>query len=94
MRESTCSCGSNDFRWATNACTHMICERCEKVYRALPVRDFNHQDDLFLRAVELGCTPLYTGASWECRCPGAVHAVSTTCAILTIPSLERAKANL
>jgi hypothetical protein len=53
-----------------------------------------HQDELFIRAVELGCTPVWTGAFWECRCSRSVHGVSTTYAVITTPSLERAKAEL
>lgn len=54
-----------------------------------PLERYTHQDDLFIGAVAAGCTPVYTGVSWECRCPRATHAISTTCAIITFPSLGR-----
>lgn len=50
---------------------------------------FTHQDELFVRAVELGCTPVRTSAGWECRCFMATHAISTTYAVITVNSLAR-----
>jgi hypothetical protein len=55
---------------------------------------FTHQDDIFTGAVALGCTPIWTGHLWECRCPRAVHAVSTAYTAITLPSLERARTEL
>lgn len=53
-----------------------------------------HQDSLFLRAVELGCTPEWTGNLWVCKCPMCAHGVSTTYTAITVASLERAAVEL
>lgn len=55
---------------------------------------FTHQDDLFLRAVELDCIPVWARCQWECRCPEAVHGVSIAYPAITTGSLERAKTEL
>ena len=53
-----------------------------------------HQDGLFMGGVALGCTPVWSGCLWECRCPGATHGVGTTYTALTTASLERARHTL
>lgn len=55
---------------------------------------FTHQDNIFLRAIALGCTPLWDGFAWQCRCPRIVHGVSTTYTVVTYRSLERASVEL
>lgn len=47
------------------------------------------QDEVFMRAVGLGCTPVHTGLSWECRCPNVAHGVGGVCSVLTVASLDR-----
>lgn len=59
-----------------------------------PTNPLTHQDQIFMGAVALGCTPVWTGHMWECRCPRAVHAVSTTYTAITLQSLGRAKDEL
>lgn len=39
---------------------------------AVAVR-FTHQDELFMRAVELGCLPKWTGYGWVCMCSHGAH---------------------
>ena len=59
-----------------------------------PRISLTHQDELFLRAVELGCTPVWMRCQWECRCPECIHGISTTYPAISAPSLARAEAEL
>ena len=52
-------------------------------------------DELYLRAVELGCFPIWrngiTGWAWHCNCLRNKHGIDQQCSIITPLSLERVK---
>jgi hypothetical protein len=50
---------------------------------------FTHQDTVFIRAVDLGCTPVYHEYSWRCHCSGATHGISTFNTEISLGSLNR-----
>lgn len=84
--------------WLTVQCT-----TCGKFFRIepqttslvmLPKPSFTHQDDLFLLAAELGCTPVLEAIGWLCKCKGAQHGACTSYPIINSASLERFKAGL
>ena len=50
---------------------------------------FTHQDGIFIRAIELGCTPVLSDQGWACQCPRAPHGMSTTYPVLSLSALAR-----
>jgi len=52
-----------------------------------------YQDEVFMRAFELGCTPVRVGFKWECRCPRSEHGTSRVDPEITKASLERFEVN-
>lgn len=76
MRE--CLCGESRYVWANEEHTKVRCANCDRLYVARQA-DYVYQemrDNLFIRSVELGCTPIWTGLRWECRCPNTEHGFS------------------
>jgi hypothetical protein len=55
---------------------------------------FTYQDGLFMRAIELGCTPVITALGWKCECRGAQHGACTSYPMLNTTSLERFRSEL
>lgn len=70
-----CACGASRYEWANEDRTQVRCTECQRLYVARePEFVFQEaRDNLFVRAVELGCTPVWTGFRWECRCPNTEH---------------------
>jgi hypothetical protein len=57
-------------------------------------RQMTRQDELFMRAVELACTPVWSGIQWECRCRQAIHGGASHTPAITQASLVRAAVEL
>jgi hypothetical protein len=88
-------CGCKDNRHGLDSQSSIITASSLSRVPAVPVPvSFTHHDELFMRAVGLGCTPYWSGYLWKCVCPGAVHGISSTYAALSTASLERAKAQI
>lgn len=66
-------------------------DRAEEQWR--PVFQGLLMDAVFLRAVELGCTPVWRNRAWACHCPKSVHG-SEIHGVITASTLERAEATL
>lgn len=85
-----CVCGSQRFAWTDDSHTRVRCCVCFREYTAARADTFQDQrDEVFIRAVELGCTPVWVGFRWECRCPSAAHGLTTVSPSITTSSLAR-----
>jgi hypothetical protein len=83
-------CGSMD-REVTSVGT-VFCSGCGEQTAKEWMPAFSYLDTIFLSAVALGCTPLWTGYRWECRCrPHPIHGVNTSYPAMTMESIERAR---
>lgn len=86
-----CGCGASRYEWANEEHTRVRCCECGLLYVAREP-EYTYQemrDNLFIRATELGCTPVWVNFRWECRCPGTVHGLSAINPQVSFSVLEK-----
>lgn len=89
MSRPCVDCGADRYEWTDIHHTHVRCCECHREYPAQrPFTFESAQDELFIRAVELGCTPVWANYRWECRCPRNAHGYSLSQPVIRGETLQ------